>query len=206
MTSTRSDFLFILNSDEFTRQMPMPREPVTQNHVTQIGALPDAGHNAPPQSRNDDSVGGVWPHPHSVRNQLAPNPPADLSTTPAIRSRPSEAGTVHYWSKVLGVNLEEHKSEGTKKAQERRNQNARATRRYRDKIRAEVKAEASRKEQEMKQELDEERERRLAAEEIARQKEEIARQKEEIARQITLQKDAEIERLRRENEELKRRR
>ncbi|KAG6018679.1 hypothetical protein E4U40_007953, partial [Claviceps sp. LM458 group G5] len=154
MTSTRSDFLFILNSDEFTRQMPMPREPVTQNHVTQIGALPDAGHNAPPQSRNDDSVG-------------APNPPADLSTTPAIRSRPSEAGTVHHWSKVLGVNLEAHKSEATKKAQETRNQNARATRRYRDKIRAEVKAEASRKEQEMKQELDEERERRLAAEEIA---------------------------------------
>ncbi|KAG5950262.1 hypothetical protein E4U58_001718 [Claviceps cyperi] len=156
----------------------------TEYHVTNGKISPDAGHNAPHQPqvgqierRNDGNQSLPL-----TENQLGPSPLAERPTT-----GPFEEAGIEYWSAIPGVEINEHKAKGTKKAQEKRNSNAQASRRYRDKRRAEERvAEAIKKQKEMKQELDQERE--------------ISRQKDERIRQT----EAEIERLRRENEELKR--
>ncbi|KAG6059225.1 hypothetical protein E4U32_004152 [Claviceps aff. humidiphila group G2b] len=136
--------------------------------------------------------------------QLAPNLFTQLPTTTAVRDRvPPEPAAGEYWSEVLEANLKEHKAKATKKAQEVRNKNAEATKRYRETRRAEERAAAIKREKEMRQELEQERE-------TSRQKDERIRQADAEKRLADAEKrlaDAEIERLRgveAENARLKR--
>ncbi|KAG6100967.1 hypothetical protein E4U14_006958 [Claviceps sp. LM454 group G7] len=130
----------------------------------------------------------------------------NVPTTHAVRDRvPPEPAAGEYWSEVLKANLEEHKAKATKKAQEVRNKNAEATKRYRENRRAEARAAAIKKEKAMKQELDDtktqlqrEREGRLRSEaEKRRVDAENAR-----LRRVDAEKDAENARLKRQVEEL----
>ncbi|KAG6100966.1 hypothetical protein E4U14_006957 [Claviceps sp. LM454 group G7] len=173
---------------EFTPQKPS----VTLCHVTRSGVLPDAGHNARPHQaqsqsvpqRRNENLEGVWTSSTNYNlsaYQLTPNPSAPVPTTRAFRGR---LAAEEHRSEVLRVNHPAHKSKATKEAQEVRNKNAQATKRYRETRRAEARAAAIKKEKEMKQELEQEKE--------------TSRQKDERIRQA----DAEIERLRRQVEEL----
>ncbi|CCE31598.1 uncharacterized protein CPUR_05451 [Claviceps purpurea 20.1] len=133
---------------------------------------------------------GVWSSRNHLlsTDQLAPNP---LPTTNNLRNRaPFEAAAGEHRSEVLGVILKAHKAKATKEAQDRRNRNAQSSKRSRIQKSAEEKAKATKKEQEMKQELED-------------AKSESRRKDVEIERLRGV--DAENERLRRENEELKQR-
>ncbi|KAG6176587.1 hypothetical protein E4U36_007894 [Claviceps purpurea] len=166
----------------------------TQCHVTGSQILPGAGNNAPhlPLPQPVQRQEGVWySRSHISTDQLAPNPLAELPTTTNLGNRArSEAAAEEHRSAVLGVNLKAHKAKATKEAQDRRNRNAQASKRSRLKKSAEEKAKVTKREQEMKQELED-------------AKSESRKKDAEIERLRGV--DAENERLRRENEELKQR-
>ncbi|KAG5954920.1 hypothetical protein E4U58_007395 [Claviceps cyperi] len=111
-------------------------------HVTDGKISPDAGHNAPHQPQ----VGQIERRHDGnqslplTENQLGPSP-AELPTT-----GPFEEAGIEYWSAIPGVEINEHRAKATKKAQEKRNSNAQASRRYRAKRSAgEIAAEAIKK-------------------------------------------------------------
>ncbi|KAG6163133.1 hypothetical protein E4U27_007374 [Claviceps purpurea] len=192
--------LILVPTDESaqTRRLSITRyglSRATQCHVTGSQILPGAGHNAPhlPLPQSVQRQEGVWSSRNHLlsTDQLAPNPLAELPTTNNLRNRaPFEAAAGEHRSEVLGVILKAHKAKATKEAQDRRNRNAQSSKRSRIQKSAEEKAKATKKEQEMKQELED-------------AKSESRRKDVEIERLRGV--DAENERLRRENEELKQR-
>ncbi|KAG5966797.1 hypothetical protein E4U57_001803 [Claviceps arundinis] len=189
--------LILLPTDELVQSQTRRCGPSRGNqcHVTRGQILPVPGHNAPHQTPVSEGrmLSGF---------QLAPNPLAQVPTTTAVRDRvPPEPAAGEYWSEVLEANLEEHKAKATKKAQEVRKKNAEATKRYREARRAEARAAAIKKEIAMKQELDD------TKTQLQREKEQLQREREQLQREREgrLRSEAEIERLRRENEELKQR-
>ncbi|KAG6067754.1 hypothetical protein E4U32_002923 [Claviceps aff. humidiphila group G2b] len=204
MATTKTFLSNVLNPPgEFTPQKPN----VTLSHVTQSGVLPDAGHNARPHQpqsvpqRRNENLEGVWTSSTNYNlsaYQLTPNPSAPVPTTRAFRGR---LAAEEHRSEVLRVNLPAHKSKATKEAQEVRNKNAEATKRYREARRAEAKAAAIKKQKEMKQELDDaktqlqrEREGRLQSEAENERLRGVDAEKRRV--------DAENERLKRQVEEL----
>ncbi|KAG6314013.1 hypothetical protein E4U44_002169 [Claviceps purpurea] len=189
MASSKYSFSTILLPAESAQTSRCGSSRATQCHVTGSQILPGAGHIAPhlplpPQSVQRQE--GVWySRSHISTDQLAPILLAELPATTNLA--PLEAAAEEHRSAVLGVNLKAHKAKATKEAQDRRNRNAQASKRSRLKKSAKEKAEATKREQEMKQELDD-------------TKSELQQERER-----SQQKDTEIERLRRENEELKQR-
>ncbi|KAG5951084.1 hypothetical protein E4U57_007132 [Claviceps arundinis] len=190
---------------EYTPQIPRALSSVTQVHVTETPI--SAGHTSS-ESAESQSAGvqmdwqsdpitieAGW----SFHHYLTPayqRPPLPLPEPPTIES--SDIGPLQepQWSiasSIPGVaNIPVDSKSATKKRQESRNNNAKSSQRSRDRRRDKERAEAAiKKAKEMKQELDEERER-------SRQKDETIRQERERSRRV----DAENERLRRQVEDL----
>ncbi|KAG6118851.1 hypothetical protein E4U13_008226 [Claviceps humidiphila] len=170
---------------EYTPQIPRALSSVTQVHVTE--APISAGHTSS-ESAESQSAGvqmdwqsdpitieAGW----SFHHHLTPayqRPLLPLPEPPTIES--SDIGPLQepQWSiasSIPGVaNIPVDSKSATKKRQESRNNNAKSSQRSRDRRRDKERAEAAiKKAKEMKQELDEERERRRQADERVRQTE-----------------------------------
>ncbi|KAG6110163.1 hypothetical protein E4U13_005490 [Claviceps humidiphila] len=195
-----TNLFYILNPpDDFTRQIPRELSSATEAHVTLAPISPEAGHTSsaeqsvgiPPIMQMDwQSTIGAG----SLQNHLHQRPPNPLPAPPTIESSdivPLQEPEYSILSSIPGVaNIPVDSKSATKKRQERRNNNAQSSQRLRDKKRIIAEA-AIKKEKEMADRI-------KSLEETSRQDKERIRQTEERSRQ----KDAEIERLRRQVEDL----